>query len=193
MGKIYIADLNAYNNGRLKGEWIALPVDKEDLDDIIARHTNNGQTDFAIHDYELPFQISEYESPYHLNELFTWLDENNIDIESIEDNLRNYKLEEALTDIKNIAYEIENDLNTSEAVEYANEYIDYEEAEEMAKSILSEEGGLARMPFFIGDCNFMTASVFRINGYGNLETVRKDTLTELLNDVIKIAYDSFKQ
>ncbi|MEG1008726.1 MAG: antirestriction protein ArdA [Clostridia bacterium] len=73
--RIYIADLNAYNSGFLKGDWIELPTEKEEIEEIIKRHTNNGQTDFAIHDYELDFEISEYDDPFKINELVEMLEE----------------------------------------------------------------------------------------------------------------------
>ena len=67
--KIYIADLNKYNEGYLVGKWINLPCENTYLDSIINKLTNNGQTDYAIHDYELPFNISEYTDPYKINNL----------------------------------------------------------------------------------------------------------------------------
>jgi len=46
--QIYIADLEAYNSGYLKGEWIELPTDNENINDAILRQSKNGQSDFAI-------------------------------------------------------------------------------------------------------------------------------------------------
>ena len=51
--QIYIADLQAYNSGYLKGEWIQLPTEDDDIQDAILRQSQNGQSDFAIHDWEL--------------------------------------------------------------------------------------------------------------------------------------------
>ena len=55
--QIYIANLEAYNNGYLKGEWIELPTENKEIEAAILRRSKNGQSDFAIHDYELPFEI----------------------------------------------------------------------------------------------------------------------------------------
>lgn len=66
---IYIADLNAYNEGILKGEWLELPTEEEEIKEAINRQNNNGVSDYAIHDYILPFSISEYEDIYKINEL----------------------------------------------------------------------------------------------------------------------------
>ena len=40
--RVYIVDLEAYNNGEFKGEWVNLPMDEEELHEVIMRHTNNG-------------------------------------------------------------------------------------------------------------------------------------------------------
>jgi len=64
---IWIADLAAYNAGRLKGEWVELPMDEDELSAIIDKHSRNRTQDWAIFDYEAPFPISEYDSPEALN------------------------------------------------------------------------------------------------------------------------------
>lgn len=46
--QIYIADLEAYNSGSLKGEWIELPTENEKIKEAILRQSKNGQSDFAI-------------------------------------------------------------------------------------------------------------------------------------------------
>ncbi|MGL5438946.1 MAG: antirestriction protein ArdA [Filifactoraceae bacterium] len=67
--QIYIADLQAYNSGYLKGEWLQLPTEEEEIEKAILRQSKNGESDFAIHDYELPFKIGEYTNPVKINEL----------------------------------------------------------------------------------------------------------------------------
>lgn len=61
------------------------------------------------------------------------------------------------------------------------DYIDEERAEEMAKHEL-ESGGLARLYFFMGDVNFNTCELYRLNGYGNLEEVRHGDIEDLLDE-----------
>ncbi len=73
--KLYLADLAAYNGGRLIGEWITLPVAEEYLNAVIARLGHDGQTDIAIHDYEAPFRIGEYDDISALNRLAEILDD----------------------------------------------------------------------------------------------------------------------
>jgi antirestriction protein len=81
--KLYIADLAAYNAGKLVGQWVELPVDEEELDEIIDRLTHGGTQDYAIHDYEAPFKIGEYDSPYKLNELAEKLEDTHVPLDII--------------------------------------------------------------------------------------------------------------
>ncbi len=76
--QIYIADLSAYNEGYLKGEWIQLPTDEDEINDVLLRQSQNGKSDYAIHDWELPFKISEYTDPLKINEICTIIKELNI-------------------------------------------------------------------------------------------------------------------
>jgi antirestriction protein len=65
--KIYIADLAAYNNGRLHGCWIDATQDLEDMQEQIQKMLEQSPEGFAeeyaIHDYEGfgRVSISEYE------------------------------------------------------------------------------------------------------------------------------------
>ena len=43
--QIYIADLQAYNSGYLKGEWIKLPTEEDDIQDAILRQSQNRTDD----------------------------------------------------------------------------------------------------------------------------------------------------
>lgn len=89
--KIYIADLAAYNNGFLVGEWVDLTevTTAEELqskiDSILAHGTevcddqDYPHEEYAIHDYEdaevVGGRVSEYDSPFELQEKFNaWAD-----------------------------------------------------------------------------------------------------------------------
>ena len=63
------------------------------------------------------------------------------------------------------------------------DWIDYELAEEIAKREL-EDGGLIRLYYYLGNAN-LNNSLFRINGYGNLEDIDIDDLRELKSDILK--------
>ena len=82
--QIYIADLEAYNSGYLKGEWIELPTENEEIENVIFRQSKSGQSDFAIHDYELPFEIGEYTDPFKVNELCETIKDLDLNMHLIE-------------------------------------------------------------------------------------------------------------
>ena len=65
---------------------------------------------------------------------------------------------------------------------FAN-FVDYDYAEELAKYEL-EEGGLARLYYFMGDVNFVCCNLLKINAYGNLEEVDIDDLNLLKDELI---------
>lgn len=182
MPRIYIADLHAYNNGKLVGKWVELPCEEEELDEVIAELSHDGMYDIAIHDSELPFDIDENDSPTRINEIIQYLEDNDIDLDSINNNINNYNLESALSQIRDIAYHLENKGNYS-ALELCDEYIDYDTANEMAKNQL-ESGGLARLYYFMGEVNFHSEDIYRINGYGNLESVTKESIEGLYEEVV---------
>lgn len=80
MIKIYIADLQAYNNGELKGEWITLPMCSGELEDFLSEFPS----DYAIHDYESPFQINEYTDLYALNEMLEMMEVNKFSLDLLQ-------------------------------------------------------------------------------------------------------------
>lgn len=134
--QIYIADLDAYNSGYLKGEWIELPTENEEIEKVISRQSKNGQSDFSIHDYELPFEIGEYTDPIKVNKLCETiqdLDLNRYLIEHLEDTygidfkkLDMHMIKKYLEDV----YTIEGSNNN----EFAQNYM-YEFYEELIESM----------------------------------------------------------
>lgn len=125
--KIYLADLNKYNEGYLVGEWVSLPCDNTDLDLVINKLTNNGQTDYAIHDYELPFSITEYTDPHKINDLCEFLYNTNADINTYLINHLEYS--QGINILEADPHELSNyieDIYTIEALtdnEFAQNYI----------------------------------------------------------------------
>lgn len=75
---IYLTNLGKYNEGCLMGEWVKLPVDKDKLQDVLARiGINERYEEYFISDYETLFSnlhISEYSSIQELNELAEKID-----------------------------------------------------------------------------------------------------------------------
>jgi uncharacterized FlaG/YvyC family protein len=81
MLKVYITDLAAYNQGFLVGEWVSLPLDKEELDAKVSEILKKGSLEcgfneeheeFFITDFEFEetklFDVGEYENLDELNE-----------------------------------------------------------------------------------------------------------------------------
>lgn len=70
--KIYVADLEAYNAGKLKGVWVDLQ-DHSDIDSVweFLNQSLNNPEEVAIHDYEGfdGLEINEYDSIEKLMEL----------------------------------------------------------------------------------------------------------------------------
>lgn len=123
--QIYIADLQAYNSGYLKGEWIPLPTEEDDIQDAILRQSQNGQSDFAIHDWELPFEISEYTNPLKINELCQTIQELNLNKYLIQHLEYAYGIDLKNTDIHTLKNYL-NDIYTIEAsnnIEFAQNFM----------------------------------------------------------------------
>ena len=91
--RIYIANLGKYNEGELVGEWVNLPIEDEELEEVyirikVARRDEDGNfipycmengicyEETAIHDYESEFlTVDEYDSIAELNNLVLELED----------------------------------------------------------------------------------------------------------------------
>jgi|SRR5690606_14859020 len=147
MINIYVADLKAYNEGNLVGEWIELPTDEESIREVLKKLSHNWQHDYAIHDYEAPrgVRIEEYTDPFRLNTLVQELEDYDLGEEELEALLEYAgSLEEAVRmlsqdavhfiHLKNdsldswaaLAEELVYEYDWLEIPEYLRTYIDYE-------------------------------------------------------------------
>ena len=81
--RVYIADLAAYNDGKLIGEWVDLPMDEDELRAVIGRLSDNFNQDWAIHDYEAPFRIEEFEDVFALNAAMQKIEDSHVDFDVI--------------------------------------------------------------------------------------------------------------
>jgi hypothetical protein len=91
--RIYVADLEAYNNGRLEGEWLDL-ADYNDADELMDAIQDvlkkSGGEEYAIHDYEnFPSSMySEYMGKRDFEELYEMMelaDRNDLPLEVVQD------------------------------------------------------------------------------------------------------------
>jgi antirestriction protein len=90
--RIYVADLEAYNNGRLEGEWLDLS-DYNDADELMDAIQNvlkkSGGEEYAIHDVEyIPSSMySEYMGKRDFEELYEMMDlakQNDLPLEVVQ-------------------------------------------------------------------------------------------------------------
>lgn len=64
--KIFLTNLAKYNEGILKGEWVNLPMTKEELNKSLKRILGEDE-EYFITDFESEFNINEYENLEELN------------------------------------------------------------------------------------------------------------------------------
>jgi antirestriction protein len=140
--RIYVADLSAYNNGHLHGEWIDCDIDadevREQIKIMLAASPMPDAEEWAIHDYEgfHGITISEYESIDRVVELAEKLEEhgeafaafldryNFEDIDEFEDRYRGcYKSKE---DFAEERYEEDGTIKRIEEAGLQSMYIDFE-------------------------------------------------------------------
>jgi len=174
--KIALTNLGKYNEGSLVYEWLELPATQEEINETLeAIGINEEYEEFFISDYEAPFQIGEYASINKLNEIAEQLQ--NVELVDFR-NGYNYDYVDTLYTIKNLASELDMD-------QVVEDYFTIEEVEELELYPKNDNGtiDLMRMYHFLGDVNGNT-EVVRINGYGNLETVHKDDLADLQEEIM---------
>ena len=71
-----------------------------------------------------------------------------------------------------------------ESEDGVNCIITYEQAEDEARRIMEDEGGLVRLYYYMGDCNF-NDNLFYCNGYGNLEHLDISQLERLKSHILE--------
>lgn len=79
--RIYVADLAAYNNGKLHGVWIDATLDPDDIHEqiqtMLAESPEEFAEEFAIHDYEGfdGYSLGEYEGIETAHEIACFIEE----------------------------------------------------------------------------------------------------------------------
>lgn len=79
--RIYVADLAAYNNGKLHGVWIDAALELEDIQEAVAKMLKASPEGFAeeyaIHDYEGfgSYRVSEYVGLESVHEVACFIEE----------------------------------------------------------------------------------------------------------------------
>jgi hypothetical protein len=144
--EIYITDLAAYNNGYLIGEWVALPMDEDNLRAKIREILSTGakaceddeHEEIFITDYECDFlEIGEYADPFQLNE-----------IAEQTENLSDYEVKAVKFLLKNYLVK-----DFEEAMEKYEDVIIHEDAsmEDLAYEFVNECYGIDSLPSIIAN------------------------------------------
>ncbi|EML6501603.1 antirestriction protein ArdA [Clostridioides difficile] len=71
--RIYLTNLGKYNEGKIKGQWVELPIDEDDFEEVLNNiGINEEYEEYFIADYETDIEgldIGEYSNIEQLNEL----------------------------------------------------------------------------------------------------------------------------
>jgi len=140
--RVYITDLEAYNNGHLVGSWYDLPINEDLLAEAIENELQRGKEiceskhnheEYFITDYECDYiKIGEYDSLTKLNEIAEKIEK----LEEQEQAAIKLMLENGLaTDINNAIENIDNFICTGES-----------KMEDIAYNYLEETGALQNLP-----------------------------------------------
>lgn len=109
-------------------------------------------------------------------------------VESIE---ITYDYEEAYCDLKNAVTDYMNDTQDWDFETIGEDIIDYDFAEEQTKYEL-ENGGLLRLYYYLGNAN-LNSNLFKINGYGNLESVYEEDLQYIKEEILDMINDKMTE
>lgn len=140
MLKIYLTNLGKYNEGYLIGEWVTLPVNDDELEEVKKRiGINEYYEEWFITDYESDIagvEIGEYSNIDELNEM----------AETLED------LDDA--DIEVIIALMSNGYSFDEAIDKKDDVIIFADCEDMAdvaRQYIEETGILNEVPEHLKD------------------------------------------
>lgn len=105
--RIFLTNLGKYNEGRLIGEWVDLPVEDAFKAALKSIGINEQYEEYFISDYECEFKIGEYENIFELNEVAKTIEGMTVDEEKIFSYMVDnycYTYQESLEIIKNHDY-----------------------------------------------------------------------------------------
>lgn len=179
--RIYVANLGAYNEGRLVGTWVDLPIlnMKEEVYNKIFSpkeldEKGNPHGDFAIHDYELPFKIGEHQNISVLNDIVDTL-YSNVDNQTLDNILKGH-------------YDIYDVLALASSLGLEDSVNDFVHKDKVINEIKEEasEGNLISIKYklagieMVGDDEY-----FLEDGYGNYHTIYEDDLKLAVDQIFK--------
>lgn len=111
--------------------------------------------------------------------------------ERVENIKITYDYEEAYCNLKNAVIDYMNNTQDWDFDYIGEDIIDYELAEEQAKYEL-EQGGLARLYYYLGDAN-LNNNLFKVDGYGNLQDLEKTDLEYMKEEILDLINDKLSE
>ena len=126
--RVYIVNLNNYNNGRTRGKWFELPVNYRNVQRELQLDEEHGE-EYAIHDYEnfLGYQVEEFSSIKELNAYAENLEELEGEVDHLEEILEIYSIEDVLSN--------KDDL----------EFVEARDDEDLASELVAQMGGVEQL------------------------------------------------
>lgn len=120
--RVYVANLAKYNEGKMVGEWISLPMDEEELEDKIKKILGDDE-EYIIHAHEAPFKIGEHNSVDWVNEIAEKIESSDTDKNVIELILSNIDINIAMDVIESNSFRVYHNVSDMEdvAMEYLSE------------------------------------------------------------------------
>lgn len=173
--KIYVADLKAYNNGELKGDWFDLPADMDEIRETLFEKVDPNVDlkpiqHYAIHDYELPFEIEQYDNINVLNEMA-----------EIIQNTNGY--ENIVSDSYNVSDAIEFARELGYADGFLDDFVSEDQMQESIREMI-EAGEFQNVKASLAGIkdNSFDDNYFYQDDYDNFHSVTDEDLEALLGD-----------
>lgn len=158
--RVWVGDLDAYNNGRLVGQWVE-GTDWEALTTAYNAASHKGTQDYEVMDMEGPKwardAIGSYGSQmtvYAVATLIEALEESGVNVEAFDDyNDMTGALTDYLAEVRDIEADDINDV-ARHAESLADDYADavtghYESREDYAQQMADDTGALEGLPYWI--------------------------------------------
>jgi antirestriction protein len=199
--RIYVADLEAYNNGRLVGEWLDL-ADYNDADELMDAIQDvlkqSGGEEYAIHDVEyVPRSMySEYMGKRDFEQLYEMMDlakQNDLPLEVVEDIVSQYSgsaVEDFVGKYDNaedFAQQMVDDLGIESFTDFQY-YLDISETD---RRLLSQEMADSYVNDIIDEDNgnrLIEEAGLDVEEYEEADSDRQE---EMLDEAKEIVYDEY--
>ena len=137
---VFVTNLGKYNEGKLIGEWVDLPVSNSELEEVLERiGIDDEYEEYFITDYEAPFKIDEYDNLDELNDLAERIDALR-DADAFVAALQAYDIDEAIERVEkgdyiayagcrnmgDVAYEYLTEFGCVDFPEWIRPYFDFD-------------------------------------------------------------------